>query len=169
MDRKIPVGVPTGVNIAAILTVFSSVAFGFLYFTSGFQNVISLAFAGAGTAVSSTIYNLYIVFAPMFALFGLAVSIILLAGHRSKYLWHGMIVYSVTLFGFFAFYERTILSTYGSVLSQLLTGHVVDWAQFGGPFLFIETGIAYLTPFIYSLGCMGYLFTDSPKKYFHME
>ena len=169
MDRKIPVGVPTGINIAAVLTMLSSVAFGFLYFTSGFQNVIRLAFAGAGATVSSAISNLYLIFAPMFTLFGLAVSIVLLAGHRSKYLWYGMIVYSVMLFGFFAFYERNIPTTYGSVLSQLLTGHVVNWAQFGGPHLFIETGIAYLTPFIYSLGCIGYLFTKSPKKYFSID
>ena len=169
MDRKIPLGVPTGVNITAILTMLSSAAFGFLYFTLGFQNFIKIAFAGAGDEVSSAIYNLFGVFAPTFTLFGIAASIVLLAGHRSRYLWHGMIVYLVTLFGYFVFYERAVLGTYSSVFTQLLTGHIVNWAQFGGPYLFVETDLAYLTPFIYSLGCLGYLFTESPKKYFCIE
>ena len=99
MDRKIPVGVPTGVNITAILTMLSSVVFGFLYFTSGFQNFVSLVFAGAGEAVSLAIYNLFVVFAPMFTLFGLVASVVLLVGHRSKFLWYALIVYLVVFLG----------------------------------------------------------------------
>jgi hypothetical protein len=169
MDRKKPVGVPTGLNITAILTMLSSVTFGFLYFTAGLQNSVSLAFAGAGLAVSSAMGNLFAVFAPMFTLFGLIASIVLLVGNRSKLIWYTMIVYLVMLLGYFVFCERNVLTTYFSVFPQLLSGHLVDWSQFGGQYLFIETGLAYLTPFIYSLGCMGYLFSEKPKKYFCIE
>ncbi len=162
-------GVPTAVNITAILTVFSSVAFGILSFTFGFQNLVFLAFAGAGATVSSAVHNLYLVFAPIFTLFGLVASIVLLVGIRSKYLWYAMIVYMVTLFEFFVFYERNVLGMYYSVLSQLFSGHTVYWVQYGGLYPFIETGLAYLTPFVYFLGCIGYLFTEKLKRYFSID
>jgi hypothetical protein len=166
---RIPRSAPTGVKVIALLTLFSSVALGFLSFILWFLNFAGFAFASSVQSLSITARNVYAIFPPIFALFSLVASILLLISVRWKYLWHSLLGYWLVLIVYFLFLEAGVFTNYVSVFSQFLFGMGVNWDQFGGLYSFLGRGVVYLIPFIYSFGCIAYFLKETPRKYFSIQ
>jgi hypothetical protein len=152
---------PIGVWVVAVLTLFSSFALGFLFLILWFLNFVGFAFASSNSHGSwLTIQSLPVFIPLIFALFSFFVSIALMAGATSRPLWYALIVYWVAFFGYFVWWDYTVVWRYlGEWFSNYRAVYAYQYEQI----------LVTFVPLAYSLGCLLYFQKTKVKDYFHVK
>jgi hypothetical protein len=135
---------PFGVRIVGYIALFGSIGLGMLAW-------ITAVVAGIGwyghTGIPTRVLWLSTSLAIL-ALVGLILSIAILRGLSSKYLWYALLVYWVSLLVFFLARDLTNFEN----IARMITDIIVD--------------ILVLPPYIYSVSCIAYFLTKKPRQYF---
>ena len=136
---------PIGLTIVAFLTLLSSVVLAFLLLTLWVVSCV-----GMGGGIPLTVTNLPHYLSWLLPIFAFLFSVSILGGITSRYLWYSLVVFWIALVLFFVgWYTSTEI------------WHYTGYFEFG--ILFV------LFPFIYTVGCLVYFLTSTPKEYFHVR
>jgi hypothetical protein len=152
---------PIGVWIVAVLTLFSSFALGCLFLILWVLNFVGFAFASSNSPGPwLTIQSLPVFIPLIFALFSFFVSIALIAGATSRPLWYALIAHWVALFGYFVWWDYTVVWRYlGEWFSNYRAVYAYQYEQI----------LVTFVPLAYSLGCLLYFQKTKVKDYFHVK
>jgi len=141
---------PAGVTAIGVFALLGSTGLGYyVYLASALSGIGSFGFASAGTFGISTA-ALFMSSLTVFAFSGLVLSILVLRGVSSKYLWYAMMMYWISLLAFS--FVRDVVS-----LDYYLRGF---WLP---SFL-----VFFLPTYIYPAICIVYFLTKKPRQYFHL-
>lgn len=136
---------PVGVRIVGYIALFGSVALGLLAWIGSFAGGVGMA--GNTSGIPLRVLWLVASFS-VFALVGLCLSIAVLRGWSSKYLWYALMVYWISLLAF-------------SFVRDLTNFENIAWN-------IMDLGFAtlILPTYVYSACCIGYFLSRKPRQYF---
>ena len=136
---------PAGVAIVGVFALLGSM--GLSYFSLFGISGLTIGGEGFSSGLLFTVFFWYYFPMSVFALSSLFLSIVILRGVSSKYLWYALMAYWILLFSYSLFRDFTAnaFGVLGSVLPM--------W-------LFSTT--------IYPAVCIAYFLTKKPRQYFHL-
>lgn len=140
---------PAGVTVVGVFALLGSIGLGLLSYFA-----VILASVGFSSSPSDYTLHVFLSFSvplAVFALSGLFLSIVVLRGLASKYLWYILMAYWASLL---AFSSAWVFSSFGIIGSPSLTIY--------------SLGIFVLPTYVYSVSCIAYFSTKKPRQYFHL-
>jgi hypothetical protein len=140
---------PAGVTIAGAFALLSSIGLGLLSYFA-----VILASVGFSSSPSDYAFHVFSSFSlplAVLALSGLFLSIVVLRGLSSKYLWYILMAYWISLL---AFSSAWVFTSFGSIGSPSLTIY--------------SLAIFVLPTYVYTASCIAYFSTKKPRQYFHL-
>lgn len=142
---------PTGVTAVGVFVLLCSIGLGyFIFMIIALSGIGSFGYSSAGISAISEGTSLFILSLTVFALSGLLLSIIVLRGLSSKYLWYCLMAYWISLLAYSFVRDFTSLDYYAQ--------------SFWLPYL----PIFLLPTYIYPAICIAYFLTKKPRQYFHL-
>jgi hypothetical protein len=146
--ETLPAERPIGVIVAGYIFLFGSIALGLRGYMQGILSGVGMA--GLNWEPSAY-FKWTLMLTAVFAFAGLFLSIIVIRGVSSKYVWYALMAY----------WSSFLIFSLARDLSNL--ENVVRNA---GSSVFY---ILVLPPYVYGITCATYFLTNKPRKYFHIN
>ena len=137
---------PKGVTIVGVLVLLGSFGLGLLSYLGFIWSIVG----GFGVGVEPNAW-LLLIFLIFFALAGLSLSIVVFQNVSSKYLWHALMAYWISLIVI-------------ALIQDSTNSYVVKLHRFAPIF-----SIWYLPTYVIPVGCIAYFLTRKPRQYFNIK
>jgi hypothetical protein len=140
---------PAGVTVVGVFALLGSIGLGLLSYFA-----VILASVGFSSSPSDYAFHVFLSFSlplAVFALVGLFLSIVVLRGLASKYLWYILMAYWASLL---AFSSAWVFTSFGNIGSPSLTIY--------------SLAIFVLPTYVYTASCIAYFSAKKTRQYFHL-
>ena len=152
-----------GVSIVATLPLLGSLGLGSLFLTWILLGTVGGA-GGFSPEASWWSANPFIVVTLFLALYAFFLSIVMFLRVKSRLLWHASVLFWIAIAVFFVLWYSLLLSGVALAINGNSNLNLTYAWQYGGTL----GGSLFISPFIYSIGCLAYFQTLRVKEYFHI-
>jgi hypothetical protein len=152
------------VSIVATLTLLSSFGLGSLFLTWLVLGAVGGA-GGFGGGTSWWSANPFIVVTLFLAFYAFFLSIVMFIRVRSRLLWYASVLFWIVIAVFFILWDSLLLLRIALTINGNSNLNLIGAWQYGD----IQGRFLFVSPFIYSIGCLVYFQTLRVKEYFHIR